>query len=303
MIDQKINELENEFTNNEKSINKNKGIIHELKLYDFEERIGRVGLLGTMLFLPVWLGTFFLGVPTIFAPLINIVGSYGLGSIINLSMEKKAKCKERFRKISNSKNESERIEEVLINEMNIERLKHRNEIIAKVNDKTKEDDQIVQKLSTDKLFLIKFKKSNYSKDELEKRINDIESQLVEKYELLDKLSNEVFIKNIENKSNDKFSQMFYSMITTSVTLLLSVLSLFPIMMNPLHSPSLIPLITTFGLGGLVFRQLPWCQENSRIEKIGLGDSIFSNMVGLVLRLTCPVKANKNNRLSIKSFHK
>ena len=54
MIEDAFNELTNNFNENEKSIRENKYVIHELKLYDFEEKIGRISLLGTMLFLPVW---------------------------------------------------------------------------------------------------------------------------------------------------------------------------------------------------------------------------------------------------------
>ena len=42
------------------------------------------------------------------------------------------------------------------------------------------------------------------------------------------------------------------MLSTAVVLALSVVSLFPIMMNPLPAPSLVPQKTTHGLGGLVF---------------------------------------------------
>lgn len=252
MIEDAFNELTNNFNENEKSIRENKYIIHELKLYDFEEKIGRISLLGTMLFLPVWIGTFFLGIPTIYLPLINIATSYGIGFIGNFLMEKKANCKERFKKITKSKNESERIEEVLRNQMNIERLQQRNEIITRVKDRHNEDINIFNKLSNNKRFSVKYNKSNYSKNELEKRIKDIETKLIEEYAKLDKISNESFIKETENNSNDKLSHIFYSMLSTAVVLALSVVSLFPIMMNPLPAPSLVPLITTLGLGGLVF---------------------------------------------------
>ena len=47
-----------------------------------------------------------------------------------------------------------------------------------------------------------------------------------------------------------------------------------------------------GSGRHIFRPLPWHQKNSRSEKIGHGESISSNMVGLVLRLPLPGKQIK-----------
>lgn len=240
-----IKELNNEFKKNENNIIKNKGIIHELNLKDFKEKAGRVTLLSTLLYLPTLLIYFWLNIPSVIFPGATLFTSFALGYIGNAIIEKKARCKERFKNISKSKNESERIEEILKLEIEIEKLHQRNEIITRVNNKQNEESNMIKKFSKNENYTIKKNKSNYSRRELVNKINELERELKQKYILLDNLSNQLVIKNKSNDLNDKLSPIFYSMMAAFVPMALSIMPIFSYTVRPLPAPSVIPLITTF----------------------------------------------------------
>ena len=90
------------------------------------------------------------------------------------------------------------------------------------------------------------KKSNYSKEELVNKIEQLENDLKIKYDLLDKLSDESVIQNKKNQLNDKISPIFYSAMYSMIPMILSILPIFAcIIARPLPVPSMIPLFTTF----------------------------------------------------------
>ena len=240
-----IKELNDEFKKNENNILKNKAIIHELNLRDFKDKVGRISLLSTLLYLPVLLIYFWLNIPGVIFPGATLFTSFALGYIGNSMMEKKARCKERFKNISKSKNESERIEEILKLEMEIEKLHQRNEVITRVNGKYNEENNMIKKFSKNENYTIKKNKSNYSRRELINKINELEHELKQKYTLLDNFSNQLVIKNKTKYLNDKLSPLFYSMMASVVPMAFSVMPIFSYTVRPLPAPSVIPLITTF----------------------------------------------------------
>lgn len=245
MLDEYVNKIKEGYSQNDMDIRKLKSKIHELNLYDFEDRIGRIALLSTLLYMPVFFLLLLSNIPVVFFPGAVLFTSFCLGYVGNLIMEKKAKCKERFKKIFKSKRESKRIEEILKLEMEIERLNLRNEIINRVEAKHNEEVNIIKKFSKSEKFSIEMKKSNYSKDELIKRINELEFELKNKYDLLDKLSDESVIRNQKLSFNDKFTPIFKSMMCAFVPMLLSAIAVFSYTVNPLPEPSMIPFYTTF----------------------------------------------------------
>ena len=245
MLDEQINKINSEFEENEMAIRKNNAIIHELNLYNLEDRIGRIAILATLFYLPVFFILFLLGTPGAIFPGATLFTTFTLGFIGNLLAEKRAKCKVRFKNISKSKNESERLEEILRLEMDIERLNIRNEIINRVKAKHNEEISMIKKFSKDKKYSIKMKKSNYSRSELIKKINELENDLKIKYDLLDRLSEKSVIKEKKNSLNDKMTPLFQSMMCAFVPMILSVLPVFAcILARPLPEPSMIPLYTT-----------------------------------------------------------
>ncbi len=246
MLDEYVNKIESEFKENDKLIKKCKAKIHELNLYNLEDRVGRITILSTLLYMPVFFGLFFLEIPGAIFPGATLFTSFGLGTIGNLLAEKKAKCKERFKKVSKSKNEKERIEEILKLEMEIERLQLRNEIINRVKSKRNNEINMIKKLSNSPRYALNIKKSNYTKDELINKINELEKSLKIKYELLDRLSYQSIIKDKKNSLNDKMTPLFQSMMCSFVPMVLSILPVFAcIVARPLPAPSMIPLYTTF----------------------------------------------------------
>ena len=246
MLDEYVNKIESEFKENDNLIKKCKAKIHELNLYNLEDRVGRITILSTLLYMPVFFGLFFLEIPGAIFPGATLFTSFGLGTIGNLLAEKKAKCKERFKKVSKSKNEKERIEEILKLEMEIERLQVRNEIINRVKSKHNNEINMIKKLSNSPRYALNIKKSNYTKDELINKINELEKSLKIKYELLDRLSYQSIIKDKKNSLNDKMTPLFQSMMCSFVPMVLSILPVFAcIVARPLPAPSMIPLYTTF----------------------------------------------------------
>lgn len=253
MLDEYVNKIESEFKENDSLIKKCKAKIHELNLYNLEDRVGRITILSTLLYMPVFFGLFFLEIPGAIFPGATLFTSFGLGNIGNLLAEKKAKCKERFKKISKSKNEKERLEEILKLEMEIERLQIRNEIINRVKSKHNSEINMINKFSKNQRYTLEIKKSNYTRDELINKINELEKSLKIKYELLDKLSYQSVIKDKKNSLKDKMTPLFQSMMCAFVPMLLSIMPVFAcIVARPLPAPSMIPLYTTFAPAILAF---------------------------------------------------
>ena len=252
MIDEYVNKLRKEYEENEKKMNKNKAIIHELKLYDPEERIGRISLLSTLLYLPSFFGLYFLNIPSIIFPITVLITSFSAGTFGTYLIEKKAKCLKRFKKVSKAKNEKERIEEVLKLEMEIEKLNLRNEIIKKVCEKHNEEVKFIKKISKDDRYLFKINKSNYTKNELLNKIIILENDLIIKYQQLDNLANNSLLKRKKVVANDKMNSLFHSMIFSSMILMLCVLPILTYQIRPLPNPSIFPLISTMFFGGLTF---------------------------------------------------
>lgn len=253
MLDEYITKINDETEKNENEINKKNAIIRELNLLNFEDRVGRISLLGVLFYLPILFGLFYLGIPSAYFPGATLFTSFGLGFIGNLLVEKKYKCKKRFKNISKSKNESERLEEILRLEMEIEKLNLHNEIIKMVNDKHNNETNMIKMMSKNKRFSIHMNKSNYTKEELAYKINELESSLKTKYDFLNKLSNISTLKNKKNFLSDKMSPLFYSMMCAFVPLALSIMPIFAcIMVRPLPVPSMIPLYTTIGPAALAF---------------------------------------------------
>ena len=246
MFDEYIKKTESMYDNNELSIRKNDAKIHEINLLNLEERIGRTSIMATLLYLPVFFGLFFSNIPSSIFPGATLFSSFGLGYIINVLVEKKAKCKERIKKVSDAKNETEKLEQIIKLEIESERLNLRNEIINRIKDKHNNEINMVKNISNNDRLSIVMKKSNYSKEELVNKIEQLENDLKIKYDLLDKLSDESVIQNKKNQLNDKISPIFYSVMYSMIPMILSILPIFAcIIARPLPVPSMIPLFTTF----------------------------------------------------------
>lgn len=309
MLDEYINKTKNEFKTNEKVISKNNAIIHELNLYDFEERIGRISLMSTLVYMPVFFGLYLLGIPGAIFPGATLFASFGLGYAVNVILEKKAKCKERFKNISKSKNESERLEEILRLQMEIERLNLRNEIIERVKEKHNQEINMVKKFSNNGKYSIQMRKSNYTKEQLIKKINELESSLKIKYDLLDKLSDESVIKNTENLLTDKITPLFKSMMCAFVPMILSIIPVFAcIVARPLPAPSMIPLYTTFipaigaFVGGLTHFNIKNKNTRKAIKSIKKGNdknrtsnlySEINKIKSQITNIICAINTYKN----------
>lgn len=314
MLDEYINKTKLELKENMKNISRNKAIIHELNLYNFEDRIGRITLLSTLLYMPILFGLFFIGVPGAIFPGATLFTSFGLGFIGNLIMEKKAKCKERFKKISKSKNESERLEEIFRLEMEIEKLNIRNEIISRVNDKHNQEVNMIKKFSNNEKYSLQMKKSNYTKDELAKKISELEKSLNIKYSLLDKLAYKSVIKDKKNSLKDKMTPLFKSMMCAFVPMILSIMPVFAcIVARPLPSPSMIPLYTTFipalltFVGSLSYFNFKNTNTKKAIKSITKDDddtkdnNVYSELNKLKSQITNIIYSINNYKNEIKNY--
>ena len=245
--------LNNKFNDNDLKIRRCKSKIHELKLGDLGERVGRIALMSTLFYLPILAITFLLNIPGALLPLVTLCGSFGLGTIINGVMEKKANCKKRFKEVSNSKNESERSEEIFRLDMEIERLECQNDILNKVSDRIDKEENIINNhFGKSKHYKLIDKRDSLSKSELVKRIDELENELSLKLNELNTLVDESTLRSKKSNANDKLSTFFYSMVYTMPPLVLSVLPVMSYMIRPLPTPSALPLITTLGAGAITF---------------------------------------------------
>lgn len=246
MSDEYIKKIESEYSKNERNISKNNAVIHEINLLNFEERVGRTSIMATLLYLPVFFSLFFLNIPSAIFPGATLISTFGLGYIINVLTEKKAKCKKRVSEISKAKNQYERLEETLKLEIDNERLNVRNEIISRIKNKYINEVNMLKKFSKNDRYSILINKSNYNKEELIYKIEQLESELKIQYDLLDKLSCNEVLNNKKKSFNDKLSPIFYSMMYSMIPMILSFIPVFAcIIARPLPTPSMIPFYTTF----------------------------------------------------------
>ena len=243
-----INNFKNQFDENEKLIHQCEAKIHELKLGDLKEKVGRVSLMGTLYYLPVLLLSFLLNVPGPILPLVTLIGSFGLGAITNAHLERKAKCKSRFKKVSKSKNESERLEEVFRLEMEIERLKCHNQTLQNVVNRISKEDEMHRNFARSGRYILYDKRDELGKKELIKKISFLEKELQSKLTELDSLVDESTIRSKKRISTDKLDVIFHSMVYSTVPMMLSVLPVMTYMIKPLPSPSMIPMFTALGSG-------------------------------------------------------
>ena len=247
-----MNNLNDKFNENEKVIRQCEAKIHELKLGDFSERVGRISLMGTLYYLPTLAILFLLNTPGVIIPIATLGCSYGLGAITNGLLEKKANCKKRFRKVSKSKNESERLEEVLRLEMEIGRRNALNDIITKVKERISKEDSMYNKLSKSKRFNIVRKREQMTEKQLKEKIAYLESELEKKILELNSLVDESTIRSKKSVSNDKLNMIFHSMIYSMVSLLLTFLTTFTYMIRPLTGYALVPALSALGIGACTF---------------------------------------------------
>ena len=244
--------LKNEIDQNNKRINQCLYLIHELKLGDFKEKVGRIGLIGGMYYLPVLGVLLFLNIPSSILPPMTLISSFGLGAISNAILENKANCKRRFKNVSKSKNESERLEEILRLEMEIERLKTKNEILESTHKKIIEFNNINESINNRRYFDNKRKyhiidcDDSLNKEELISRINFLEYDIERKLKKLDYCVDDDIIKDNKNKACDNQNSIFHSMICSTIPAMLSVLSIITYTIKPLSAPSLIPAYTALG---------------------------------------------------------
>ena len=247
-----MNNLNDKLNENENAIHQCEAKIHELKLGDFSERVGRISLMGTLFYLPTLAILFLVNTPGVILPVATLGCSYGLGALTNAHLERKAKCKSRFRKVSKSKNESERLEEVLRLEMEIERLKAHSDVITKVRERLSKEDLMYSKLNKSKIFEIVRKREQMTEKELIDKISHLESELEKKLAELDSLVDEDTIRNKKSVGNDKLNMIFHSMIYSMVPLLLTFLTTFTYMIRPLTSFALVPAFSALGIGVCTF---------------------------------------------------
>ena len=240
------NNLKKQYEENEKLIHQCEAKIHELKLGDFKERTGRISLMGSLLYLPSLAFFSLINIPGAFIPLATLVASFGMGTLINAHMEKKANCKERLKNVSNATNESERLEEVLIQEMEIERLKNQNDVLNNTTARIEKEEKTYHDFLKNGRFYIYDKRNELSKKDLHKKISDLTKSLEERTNSLNALVDEATIRDKKRSLGDNLDIIFHSMIYSSIPLLLSSLSIIFYPIKPLPSPSIIPLFTIFG---------------------------------------------------------
>lgn len=249
---QYLEKLKKMIKRNESSIHKNEALIHELNIVSPDNRLGRIALMGVMCYLPVFPILYFLNVHGIIFPFATVLTSLGASLIINAIVEKKYNCKKRFKKVSKSKNESERIEEIFRLELENEKLKNRNDVINNVIERIEKENELISSVSSNKRYSISKKNQPTNKDKLVWRINLLEDELKKKFEYLDILTEEEFMRNKSKSTHDKLDIFFHSMIASAACLSLYVPTIFAYTARPLASPSLIPLFGILGSGVATF---------------------------------------------------
>lgn len=119
-------------------------------------------------------------------PLIIVGSSLGIGTIVGKLLERKYKTKERFKSFTNAKSQSEKLQEQVKYAIELEKARNRNKAIKQTMDSLNSKQSVLNSLSI--RYNISDKALPQTKEESQKRVEELSILLKEKYNELDILT-------------------------------------------------------------------------------------------------------------------
>ena len=236
-------EKEKEQNNEQILINSKRAKLSQLNQFELKAQLtfafsmfGFVGVFAVGMFLTKIFGSIAITniIPAEIFPVISVGGSLAIGTIINKMVYKKQKIKERFKAFSTSKTQTDKLEELVYYQTELQKKHNRNKVIDEAINVLNSNQSVLSKISI-RYDLID-RNSPKTEEEAKQSITKLSSFVKERYEQLDLLTTKEFLNNSFGKVNPDIIATFLSlmvgmMMVSFVTSLIPTWMLKDVIMN------------------------------------------------------------------------
>ena len=143
-------------------------------------------------------------IPAFSFPAIMVGGSLGVGTLIRTLMDKKYQTKERLKAFSTAKTQTEKLEEEIHYQIELEKANNRNLVIDQAINVLNSNESMLRKISSK--YEISDKSISKNKEEARKRIEELSTLIKEQYDKLDILSTEKVLHDRFWRIRSKFQK-------------------------------------------------------------------------------------------------
>ena len=205
----------------------------------------------------VGVSTFTNAIPALSFPAVLVGGSLGVGTLIRTLMDKKFHVKKRLKSFSTAKTQSEKLEEEIHYQIELEKANNRNLVVEQAINDLDANERVIRNLSSE--YDISDKEISKDEKEMEKTIKELSTVVKEQYNKLNVLSTQKILNKRFLLVRSKFQKIQDVMLTVGLSCIAPwLLTNLPLMMVdeaiPYSSSILSLLATTLapfavGIGG------------------------------------------------------
>lgn len=154
-------------------------------------------------------------------PIALIGSSLGIGTIGRVLFDKKFKVKERFKAFSTAKTQAEKLEEEIYYQIELEKANNRNKAIDESINVLNANQSILSRISS--RYDLSDKTAPQSKEDAEKKVEELSTIIKEKYDKLDILSTQKVLHDRFWRIRQKFQGRTETMMTPMISGLLAMM--------------------------------------------------------------------------------
>lgn len=186
-------------------------------------------------------------------PAVLVGGSLGVGTLIRTLMDKKFHVKKRLKSFSTAKTQSEKLEEEIHYQIELEKANNRNLVVEQAINNLDANERVIRNLSSE--YDISDKKISKDEGEMKKTIKELSTVVKEQYNKLDVLSTQKILNKRFLSVRSKFQKIWDVVCTVDLSCIASwALINLPLMMLDYSSAISSLLATTLapfavGIGG------------------------------------------------------
>lgn len=192
-------------------------------------------------------------IPALSFPAVLVGGSLGVGTLIRTLMDKKFHVKKRLKSFSTAKTQSEKLEEEIHYQIELEKVNNRNLVVEQAINDLDANERVIRNLSSE--YDISDKKISKDEGEMKKTIKELSTVVKEQYNKLDVLSTQKILNERFLSVRSKFQKIWDVVVTVDLSCIASwALINLPLMMLDYNSAISSLLATTLapfavGIGG------------------------------------------------------
>ena len=151
-------------------------------------------------------------IPALSYPAIMIGSSLGIGTLINSLINKKYKVKERYKSFSNAKTATEKLQEEIYYQIELEKINNRNKVIYEAIKVFESNQAILNRLSS--RYDLNDKTAPQTKEEAALKVNELSEFIKEQYNKLDILTKQKVLHDRFWRIRSKFQKASDILITS-----------------------------------------------------------------------------------------